>query len=650
MNFLPQIMFHMKSGVINGAFRTLFALLDSVVYGFISIVFQLIFQIGAIAFDSTTATAVTDKVYVILTVFMIFKIIVSMITYLVNPDTITDKQQGAGKLIGRVIVTLMMLIMLPLLFDNFLMDPELHEGIMETLPRLILGKKISTGDDTVKNMGDEISWSVLKGFVVNNKQCSELASGSDEIVLPGHGTTYLVSGGKTDAVSIVLDPDNIKMTCDDHNEYKIEYTPIISTIAGGFLLFILVGMAINVGVRLFKLIVLRIIAPIPIMSYVDPKSGKDGAFNKWLKALFTTWAELYIQLAVIYFVMYLVASITSTELSGIYGGLSLFGKIFITLSLFFFAKQAPKFISNALGLPEGSFGEIMKMTGTALGVGAAGIGIAGAGLGAAAGSIRKTAGEFKNARGIGKAGALVKGLGRGFGSAVTGVGSGIVGGAAALKSDKGQFKAAMDARRNYINERANGRNLFSDASGAAKGFFGYDLNRDISHQGKVASAAKQLEDFAKSEGAKRYSDKKYVDANGMGYNTGIKSANGNDIYLHANTSRNDVYDAVQKSRVTGENIQLKDATGAYVDLGYGADSSFASKLTGDFDEYVGDAFLADKSISGNVKDALDSYQTAYANATGSSKRQVAKQTITDIKGNRKTAERNKANLEIKKDK
>ena len=64
------------------------------------------------------------------------------------------------------------------------------------------------------------------------------------------------------------------------------------------MLVIMLFFTVDVAIRAIKLGILRIIAPIPIISYVDPKSAKDGSFNNWLKALISTFAELFIKTAI----------------------------------------------------------------------------------------------------------------------------------------------------------------------------------------------------------------------------------------------------------------------------------------------------------------------------------------------------------------
>lgn len=666
MNGIALTMFSMSRSTGVDVIRSLLSIIDGVVYYFVSAILQTIFDIATLPFDIKTLEDMASKFYVILSIFMFFKIAISLLGYLVNPDTLSDKQVGVGKLASRVIVSLLILLIMPFAFRE-LTDSELTKGILDTLPRLLISSNFEDGrknlkSDPMATAGKNVAWSVLSGFVTNNLDCSDHGEGaSREIVFEPfvHELGYNefdAYGNRKPHTTLVL--ENINLSCSvNKNVYFYEYTPVVSTIAGVFLLYVLLGIAINVGIRMFKLMILRIIAPIPIISYIDPKSSKDGPFNKWLKSVGSTWAELYIHLGIIYFVIYLVQEVINKKDSAIMKHISGFNStsreiyvvIFLILSLFFFAKKAPKFISDSLGLKSEGFGDIMKMAGSALGIGAAGIGIAGATVGAAAGNLGQTYKDLRNAKGVGGVlGALARGAWRAPGTAITGLGSGLSGAAAAFNADKGQFKAAMEARNKYITQRANGKNLFSDIAGAAQGFVGYDLDRDIAQQGKILSASKQLEDFAKSEGAKFFSDEQYRDSNGKGY--ALKDSQDRDWTL--TSTRNQIYDAIQLARQTGSTIKLKDENGVEFDTGYGADSSFASKLTGDYDEFVGQYTLdhTNEISSDATKDTLDSYQQAYGRAIGTSHGTARRHTISQIKANRKKADANKNTLELKKNK
>ena len=56
-----------------------------------------------------TITSITDTIYVLVTVFMLFRITVTMFEYLIDPDRVADKQTGAGKMITRIVISLILI-------------------------------------------------------------------------------------------------------------------------------------------------------------------------------------------------------------------------------------------------------------------------------------------------------------------------------------------------------------------------------------------------------------------------------------------------------------------------------------------------------------------------------------------------------------
>ena len=76
--------------------RTIFIFLDALVYTIIRLIFNVMIELAN--FDiSGLYDDFERRIYVILGIFMIFKVTVSMLSYLVNPDKITDNQAGATK-------------------------------------------------------------------------------------------------------------------------------------------------------------------------------------------------------------------------------------------------------------------------------------------------------------------------------------------------------------------------------------------------------------------------------------------------------------------------------------------------------------------------------------------------------------------------
>lgn len=161
-------------------------------------------------------------------------------------------------------------------------------------------------------------------------------------------SAYVIYASTNSTAGNILDILNVECK----SGYAFTYLPIISSICGIIILLALIGSCIDIAIRTIKLAVLRLIAPIPIISYIDPKSSENGTFANWVKMLTTTYLDLFIRVLVIYFVIYIVTAIINgnIDLGFADGPFGIMATIFIIIGLFLFIKQAPKFIRDALGL------------------------------------------------------------------------------------------------------------------------------------------------------------------------------------------------------------------------------------------------------------------------------------------------------------
>lgn len=180
-----------------------------------------------------------------------------------------------------------------------------------------------------------------------------------------------------------------------NSEFTLDWLLAIVT-ALAVMVFIII-LLIDVVVRGLKLVFLELIAPIPIMCYMNPK---DKIFNEWIKMYFATFADLFMKLLGIEIaikLLNLVWQVTSSQ-NGLIRVLFVFG-------IFLFAKAVPDILSKVFGIKVagGSFGQAAGLVKKGLGLGA---GIAG---GAIAGGIAGAA------TGMGHGGRLSSVLG-GFGS------------------------------------------------------------------------------------------------------------------------------------------------------------------------------------------------------------------------------------------
>lgn len=343
-------------GWFNNLLRPFFGGIDYLVYTLLGWVIEGIFNLSSIVASQKVTEVIYTRIYTILAIFMVFKLTFSFIKYIVSPDAMVDKERGVGKIIARTLTMLAILIMLPTIFfksdifpgQNAPILTMLQNGVIKTLPKIILGISDDSGNvtTTAKENGNVMALNMLSSLYYPS-ECKDAA------VCDSNNNLTSLSGFST----------SFNMT-DTNSSYVYYYMWPLTTICGIVLVFILVGIAVDVAIRVFKLMILQMIAPIPVMTYIDPKSSKDGAFNSWIKTFTTTYLDIFIKLGTVYLLLLLVKEFFSGNLFGnVYKTLGFasgnFVMIFLIIGLFHFAKEAPKFIKDALGIKDSGGGSFM---------------------------------------------------------------------------------------------------------------------------------------------------------------------------------------------------------------------------------------------------------------------------------------------------
>ena len=185
------------------------------------------------------------------------------------------------------------------------------------------------------------------------------------------------------------------------SDYDIDFNYFVAMLVGIFVELLMISIAFDVAVRSVKLAFLQLISPIPIVSYIDPKNGKDGMFKNWYKEVFKTWASLFVRLIAIFFGVYLIQQINGTiylindqkePLSGHFWIM-----LFLLIGVLMFMKQLPSLIETLIPGMKGSgslnLNPFKKVADGAIG----GKFIAGAATGLGAAGIASVGGATANA-------------------------------------------------------------------------------------------------------------------------------------------------------------------------------------------------------------------------------------------------------------
>lgn len=477
--------------------RLILGLLDRAIYGLIQLFYSTFIQIAQIEiFSETFFKNFAERVYTFLALIMIFKVTFSIINYIINPDNFRNNEKGVGKLIQNVVIVIALIVLVPWIFKE---ARSLERIIIEenVIGKIILGNAASVSSED--NAHKVMSYSVLRAFIKPNCKIKKLNDIPD---LCGPNANYIpevneyqiigdqISGTLDDMssyttsiydeianqyatvkvgqafayseatndylglINMVNAKYDINASREEKNQYIFSYTPIVSTIAGGFVAWIFMIFCFDIAVRSAKFAFLQLIAPVPIISYIDPKSGKSGMFSRWVKNCLSTYADLFIRIAAIYFALFVINNLNGVTFDG-----NFLVRVFVIVGVLMFAKQLPKLIEEISGIKlSGDFTlNPMKKLGASP-FAAAALGGIGAGIGGFGANL---ANSIMMNKGQG-----VKGFMKGMGSTLAGTGSGMFRGGLAGLNGKANgnawnavtagLKGSVDARNLRTKRVANG--------------------------------------------------------------------------------------------------------------------------------------------------------------------------------------------------
>ena len=410
--------------------RTLFFSLDKIIYGFIDDVYGLLLQLTRTSvFTEESIHQFSERVYALVGIFMLFKVTISLINYVLNPDDFTDKEKGLGSIVKHVILSLVMIVLVPYIFNEAF---ELQSIILEenTIMNLIFGSPSdrepnlqASNSSYAESAGQKIQFTIMYAFAQPNyddfyndseydlADCKvtyaedndgnytfrktpvfdNVASEDSKFIYALNESCWGVYDPNTDtyvengesgqllgafksidsgdvvyqnyaqgvaqqSFNMFFRQDVILAKEADGSRYFVDYKMGISTAVGVGTLYLLLMFCIDIAIRSVKIGFLQMIAPIPILSYCDPKSGKDGMFKKWTSMCVKTYLDLFIRLFALYFGIYvitLIGTFRDVSTGEVVSGWLV--SIFMIVGILIFVKKLPEILKETLGLEGGTF-------------------------------------------------------------------------------------------------------------------------------------------------------------------------------------------------------------------------------------------------------------------------------------------------------
>lgn len=452
-------------------------------------------------FTETTISTLSNNLYVLVSVVMLFTFAVTLIKSIVNPDMLTDNKKGTTGFIKRAGLSLVIIVIIPLAFDQMynIQGQILKNNLIE---KIVVGYSgdASAGSIAKKsNAGQVLAASVLVDLLYPkdgaNTGTSTLETDYNNMI-----TTNIDDISKVaDSINEKYSPTGDEDASDDEKEYVFEFQALVSIIAGGFILYMLVLFCLDMGVRLIKLGLLEITAPVSVIAYIY--NGTES-LQRWVKEVFSTYLQVFVKIAALSIVIFALQNVDAF-MQGLDTDHPWLVRVFIVIGLLTLAHQLPDLVSSLFGMSYKGKGGIKgrlsnmaavggiaaaawdKARGKAINVAKAPMGAATAiGAGAAAGAGKLTqmgAKKIDNLTGnkISDMASRVRGgtIGRGMAVAASGIKAG--GGKKTVDAMKEAYGKEF-AGEKWVQEQNRTKQISDSAKAVAKTATGvYDANGNI---------------------------------------------------------------------------------------------------------------------------------------------------------------------------
>ena len=509
---------------MNDALRVFLGFLCKVIYPMITNAWNLFVALSDAQLFNSSGPGLINEIYsrvgLLLGLIMLFKVIFSLIQMLLNPDLFSDKEKGVGNIAKRAIVVILLLGFTPSIFQGafYIQGKVLDDNI---LARIILGTNEQVKMET---FGSTLSANLLASFYTLNsydpegaeQECQEYKLTIAE--LRDYNKLDLLDTCLTEKMDTTkeLVDDNLEVTTKKITHYVIDFNlnGVFAVVVGGAVLWIVVMYCIYLGARVVQLAFLQIVAPLAIVSYLSPK--KDSGLEKWIKLCLSTFLDVFIRIAIIYFISLIIYLLYAgnngeglellEETSGASGPLLTMVKVAVLLGLLMVAKKIPDLIGEifpTLGVGKSALGfgiSWKKMTEGMFG----GKLLYGATAGTAkfAGKIA-TAGVAGAAFGVGLGFAGGRGLGR-----LTGA----LGGAARgmkIGSSKGGFLKNMGQVAQKQGQRNAQKIQWTNSGSTAFGRFAQKASNVLGYEGTAEKIENDITNRKNNIGSRKTKQQSY---------------------------------------------------------------------------------------------------------------------------------------------
>jgi hypothetical protein len=287
--------------------------IDSLIYSMVAFTYRVFLLLaGSAPFNYSDFELMTKRIYAVIGIVMLFVLTYELFMLIINPDE-SKKETNPGKIIVNVVLTVVIIVLLPSLF-SFITNMQTAFLDNDFLGHLILGTAYVPNNSTVAC--DSNSNTIKQGGFLMASNVFSAFFYSDDDSIEADKTAICYSDSNGDVTASTLKEANIcSSTTGNFSVYKnfsgsvvnnsINFDWLFSAIAGAFLVYVIISFTFDLGIRVVKLAFLQMIAPVPVILRLIPKT-KD-VFNNWIKMLFSVYLEVFVRIGTMYLGVYFIS-------------------------------------------------------------------------------------------------------------------------------------------------------------------------------------------------------------------------------------------------------------------------------------------------------------------------------------------------------
>ena len=335
---------------------SIFVHFDKGVYQLVSSTFTLFIIMCQLNLNViySMASSLVDRLKALIIVFIIFKVGVSLIKYMLAPEKAAE---ASKKLLINLLVCAALLVSCNFVFS-----------VINELSMMIVGKPSTYHYTTLKQIAnvtdDSDDGLIMRIFFgtdskvteINNTQsigdnlavntlCATFPDMNSKGLTCSNLKTAISDGGKVNFKKLDNVISKIGKTVDAH--------PVIALIVGLYMVYSVIKASIEIGVRMFKLMLLQLVAPIAIISVASEEGTKAKPFANFIKLYIQVFISAFTRIIGILLVTVFVSKIFS-QLDTIIGDVtsqassdySLWILIICIVAGYRFAGEIPKMIDK----------------------------------------------------------------------------------------------------------------------------------------------------------------------------------------------------------------------------------------------------------------------------------------------------------------